>query len=58
MQRSDDELNAVCLRPGRDRHINIVLIQRSVCCILIRSVHFLSLPPSVSLVVKRVVHEG
>lgn len=44
MQRSDDELNAVCLCPGRDHHINIVLIQCSVCCILIAAMR--SLPPS------------
>ncbi len=35
VQRSDDELNAVCLCPGRDHHINIALIQCSVCCMLI-----------------------
>ena len=35
MQKSDDELNAVCLCPGRDHHINIARIQRSVCCMLI-----------------------
>lgn len=44
MQRSDDELNAVCLCPGRDHHINIALIQCSVCCILITTMR--SLPPS------------
>lgn len=27
VQKSDDELNAVCLCPGRDHHINIALIQ-------------------------------
>lgn len=43
VQRSDDELNAVCLCPGRDHHINIVLIQRSVCCMLITTTLSLTL---------------
>lgn len=50
MQRSDDELNAVRLCPGRDRHINIALIQRSVCCMLITTV--------LALIVRRVRRAG
>lgn len=36
MQKRDDELNAVCLCPRRDHHINTALIQCSVCCMLIK----------------------
>ncbi len=48
VQRSDDELNAVCLCPGRDHHINIALIQHSVCCMLITATVFLTLSLSLS----------
>lgn len=50
MQRSDDELNAVRLCPGRDRHVNIALIRRSVCCMLITA--------TLSLLVRRVRRAG
>lgn len=43
VQKSGDELNAVCLCPGRDHHINIALIQRSVCSMLITSTLVLTL---------------
>lgn len=39
VQKSDDELNALRLCPGRDHHINIVLMQRTVCRMLIAYSH-------------------
>lgn len=48
VQKSDDELNAVCLCPGRDHHINTALIQHSVCCMLITATFVLMLSLSLS----------
>lgn len=48
MQKSDDELNAVCLCPGRDHHINTALIQHCVCCMLITATLVLVLSLSYS----------
>lgn len=42
VQKRDDELNAVCLCPRRDHHINTALIQCSVCCMLIKCQPFFS----------------
>lgn len=59
VQKSDDELNAVCLCPRRDHRINIALIQRSVCCMLIMPHSFsCSLSLIKSVVVRLVRQKG